>query len=124
MYRLRRFQLLERSLPPAFDLIGLAIRLVRQHVPESPRWLVLHGYSSQAGQIVRDTERGVEKHAGKPPLAAVGKRPPFIPSARRLPAQDIAFCRYFANLLRCGVIRPMAGRELAENGRARSARIA
>ncbi|MBF8185827.1 MFS transporter [Nonomuraea sp. K274] len=40
-------------------VLGLAILLVRRHVPESPRWLFIHGREQVAEEIVGDIERQV-----------------------------------------------------------------
>ncbi|MEV0347063.1 MFS transporter [Nonomuraea sp. NPDC050680] len=40
-------------------VLGLAILLVRRHVPESPRWLFIHGRGQEAEEIVDDIERQV-----------------------------------------------------------------
>jgi MFS family permease len=40
-------------------VMGLAIILVRRNVPESPRWLFLHGYDEEAERVTRDIERQV-----------------------------------------------------------------
>ncbi len=49
-------------------LLAIAILLVRRHVPESPRWLVLHGHAELAERIVGAIEVGVErKHGPLPP---------------------------------------------------------
>lgn len=46
-------------------VFGLAILLVRRHVPESPRWLFIHGRGEQAEQLVSHAERQVEEESGQ-----------------------------------------------------------
>ncbi|MGW9381890.1 MFS transporter [Streptomyces albidoflavus] len=45
-------------------VLGLAILLVRRHVPESPRWQFIHGHGDEAEHLVDTVEQGVEKEKG------------------------------------------------------------
>ena len=47
-------------------VLGLGILLLRRHVPESPRWLVTHGYNEEAEKVVGDIERTVAAESGQP----------------------------------------------------------
>lgn len=47
-------------------VLGLGVLLVRRHVPESPRWMFLHGRAEEAERIVADVERQVERGTGGP----------------------------------------------------------
>src|ERR1700760_2593020 len=44
--------------------LGLAILLVRRNVPESPRWLFIHGHEDEAEEVTQDIERQVVEDTG------------------------------------------------------------
>ncbi|MET9292729.1 MFS transporter [Streptomyces sp. NPDC003077] len=46
-------------------VLGLVILLVRRHVPESPRWLFIHGRSQEAESLVSSIEERVESERGE-----------------------------------------------------------
>lgn len=45
--------------------LGLLILLVRRNVPESPRWMFIHGRDKEADQLVRAIEDDVEEATGE-----------------------------------------------------------
>ncbi|MFJ9054866.1 MFS transporter [Streptomyces sp. NPDC102409] len=47
-------------------VLGLVILLVRRHVPESPRWMFIHGQDAAAEKLVDGVEEQVEVETGRP----------------------------------------------------------
>jgi MFS family permease len=54
-------------------VLGLGILLMRRHVPESPRWLVTHGWGEQAEATVADIEQRVIESTRAPLAPAEGR---------------------------------------------------
>src|SRR4051812_1795207 len=49
--------------------MGFGILLVRRNVPESPRWLFLHGHDEEAERVTRRIERQVKESTGQELIA-------------------------------------------------------
>jgi MFS family permease len=45
-------------------VLGVGILIVRKNVPESPRWMFIHGKADEADELVSDIERQVKESAG------------------------------------------------------------
>jgi len=52
--------------------LGLVVFVMRLWIPESPRWLIIHGHPDEANAIMRDIERSVEGHVQDLPAATSG----------------------------------------------------
>jgi MFS family permease len=46
-------------------ILGIGILLVRRYVPESPRWMFIHGHDEDADALVSDIERTVQEQTGQ-----------------------------------------------------------
>jgi MFS family permease len=49
--------------------LGLVVFVMRLWIPESPRWLVIHGHPERAEAVVRDIEKSVAGHTQRLPEA-------------------------------------------------------
>ncbi len=70
-------------------VLGLGILLVRRNVPESPRWLFIHGREEEAERIVDGIESGIEEETGEK-LPEVTDDPIVVRQRKSIPFSEIA----------------------------------
>src|SRR5437016_13742092 len=57
-------------------MLGLIVIFFRRWIPESPRWLMIHGRNPEAEQIVGEVERKIASIRGGPRSALAATAPP------------------------------------------------
>jgi MFS family permease len=70
-------------------LLGIGILLVRRNVPESPRWLFIHGREEEAEEIVGNIERQVAEETGEE-LPEPDGEPIVVRQRKSVPFREIA----------------------------------
>ncbi len=73
--------------------LGVGILLVRRNVPESPRWLFIHGHNDEAEEIVGEIEERVEEQTGESLREPEGE-PMAVKPRRRIRFREIARTAY------------------------------
>jgi MFS family permease len=69
-------------------ILGIGILLVRRKVPESPRWLFIHGHEQESEEIVAGIERQVEEDTGQKLSEPEGSI--VVEPRQRIPFREIA----------------------------------
>lgn len=69
-------------------LLGLGILFLRRHLPESPRWLFIHGHEEEAERLVDEIESEVREGTGQE-LREAGESIK-VRQRRRIPFREIA----------------------------------
>ncbi|OBA68938.1 MFS transporter [Mycobacterium sp. 1554424.7] len=70
-------------------IFGIFVLLVRRNVPESPRWLFIHGRAKEAERIVGEIEGEVQRQRGAP-LPEPAGQPLKIRQREAIPFREIA----------------------------------
>ncbi|HET7506846.1 MAG TPA: MFS transporter [Solirubrobacterales bacterium] len=69
-------------------ILGVTILIVRRHVPESPRWLFIHGREEEAEEIVGNIEQEVRESTGQE--LSEPDRTLTVHQRKRIPFREIA----------------------------------
>ena len=72
--------------------LGLVVFVMRMWIPESPRWLMIHGYPDQAHRIVADIEQSVTGHVQDQALPKIKLR-----MRDHTPLREVAHTLFFAS---------------------------